>query len=96
MTRAQLLLALVLAAPFIASAAAASLRPHARNGAAWLATAASGVTLACAAALYPDLAAGEIVRLSLPWAPSLGLSFSLRADGLAWLFLLLISGIGSL
>ena len=45
MTRAQLLLALVLAAPFIASAAAASLRPHARTGAAWLATAASVVTL---------------------------------------------------
>ncbi len=96
MTGAQLLLVIVLAAPFIGSAAAASLRPHARNAAAWLATAASGLTLACGIGLYPALAAGEIVTLTLPWAPSLGLTFALRADGFAWLFLLLISGIGML
>ena len=96
MTGAQLLLVIVLAAPFIGSAAAASLRPHARNAAAWLATAASGLTLACGIGLYPALAAGEIVSLTLPWAPSLGLTFALRADGFAWLFLLLISGIGML
>jgi multicomponent Na+:H+ antiporter subunit A len=33
---------------------------------------------------------------ALPWIPSLGIDFSFRLDGLAMLFVLLISGIGSL
>ena len=32
----------------------------------------------------------------MPWLPALGLDFGLRLDGLAWLFALLITGIGAL
>jgi multicomponent Na+:H+ antiporter subunit A len=32
----------------------------------------------------------------IPWAPNLGIDFSLRVDGLGLLFALLISGIGTL
>ena len=39
---------------------------------------------------------GEVVRWSVDWLPALGLSLGLRLDGLAWLFVLLISGIGAL
>lgn len=39
---------------------------------------------------------GEIVRSQAPWLPALGLSWHLRIDGLAWLFALLVSGIGAL
>lgn len=46
--------------------------------------------------LLPGVAAGEIQKMALPWAPALGLSLSFRADGLSLLFTLLISGIGTL
>lgn len=39
---------------------------------------------------------GEVLRLKWEWLPSLGLNFSLRLDGLAFLFALLILGIGLL
>jgi NADH:ubiquinone oxidoreductase subunit 5 (subunit L)/multisubunit Na+/H+ antiporter MnhA subunit len=38
---------------------------------------------------------GEVVTVSLPWIPQLGLTLSLYADGLALLFVLLITGIGA-
>src|SRR5699024_9186414 len=47
-------------------------------------------------ALFGAVTEGMVVRLDLPWAPALGLFFSLRIDGLSWLFLMLISGIGLL
>ena len=44
----------------------------------------------------PTLGPGEVVAISVPWAPGVGLSLSLRLDGLSLLFCLLISGIGTL
>lgn len=58
--------------------------------------------VAAAAALWmgysvsPAILRGEAVELSLPWAPAAGLSLSFYVDGLSWLFLLLILGIGVL
>lgn len=40
--------------------------------------------------------AGEVLRWQVEWLPILGLSFSLRLDGLGFLFALLILGIGVL
>ena len=40
--------------------------------------------------------AGDVLVLEADWLPQLGLAFSLRLDGLAFLFLCLILGIGSL
>lgn len=39
---------------------------------------------------------GTTTRLTMPWVPSLGLSFTVYVDGLSLLFSLLITGIGSL
>ncbi|SFU83673.1 monovalent cation/H+ antiporter subunit A [Halomonas korlensis] len=44
----------------------------------------------------PSLAAGEMLRFSVDWLPSLGLELAFRLDGLSLLFNLLILGIGLL
>jgi multicomponent K+:H+ antiporter subunit A len=90
------LLGLIVLLPFVASIGAAFLPSHARNAAAWLA----GLTaLACSvlvAVLFGEVAAGEVVRLSVPWIPQIGLQLSFRMDGYAWLFAMLVSFMGVL
>ncbi|MGE3771780.1 MAG: monovalent cation/H+ antiporter subunit A [Gammaproteobacteria bacterium] len=89
-------LAFVLLLPFLGSLCSAFLPPHARNAAPWLAGA---VALACVlltASLYPAVTGGEVLRVRLPWAPQFGLELVLRLDGYAWLFAMLISGMGVL
>ncbi len=46
--------------------------------------------------LAPAVFGGDIVRFRIEWLPSLGAAFGLRLDGLAFLFALLILGIGAL
>ena len=82
--------------PFVGSLCAAFLPSNARNAEAWLA---GLVALACAALAaqhYPEVAAGTVLRTTLSWAPALGLDFSLRMDGYAWLFAMLITVMGAL
>src|SRR5690606_29510279 len=43
----------------------------------------------------PAMARGEVIVDTAAWAPSLGLEFALRLDGFAFLFCLLISGVGA-
>jgi len=54
--------------------------------------AALGITLYHA----PAVLAGETIRYSLSWIPTLGLDLSLRLDGLSLLFMFMILGIGLL
>ncbi|WGD31901.1 monovalent cation/H+ antiporter subunit A [Ancylobacter sp. WKF20] len=89
-----LLAALVL--PFTGALLAGFLPTNARNTAASLAGAIAVAGCVIIVALYPAVAAQEPVRLHLDWLPMLGLDFTLRLDGLAWLFALLIFGIGAL
>ena len=96
MTAAEVLLVLLLVTPFAASLAAAALRPHARNLAAGVAITAMALGLGFALALSPQITGSQPARFAVEWAPSLGLDFSLRADGFGWIFLMLISGIGLL
>lgn len=91
-----MLLILILLLPFIGSAIAALLPTNARNFEAWLA---GIVALACAALTiysFPLVADGGIVKITLPWIPVLGIDFTLRMDGYAWLFALLITLMGAL
>lgn len=44
----------------------------------------------------PSVAGGVYPEVRLPWAPELGIFFSMRLDGLALLFALLVTGIGTL
>ena len=96
MIRAELLLVLLFCAPFAASVAAASLRPHARNLAAGLAIGAMAAGLCLTLALSGHITGSEPARFAVAWAPSLGLAFNLRADGFGWIFLMLIHGVGLL
>ncbi len=86
----------ILVLPFAGSLVAATLKPNARNAEAWLAGLIAFASLVQIALLYPRIADGGVVSLSLPWVPALGLTFSLRMDGFAWMFAMLISGIGTL
>src|SRR6185437_321441 len=67
-----------------------------RQAATWLAIGVAALALALALAVRPWLVDGAVLRTVVPWLPSLGLDLVLRVDGLAWLFLLLICGIGLL
>ncbi len=91
-----MLLASIILLPFLGSLCAAFLPSNARNAEAWLAGVVSLAATAIVASLYPQVAAGEVLRMTLPWAPTLGLSFDLRMDGFAWLFALLVTGMGTL
>lgn len=91
-----MLLLILIATPFIASIIAALMPTNARNREAWLA---GGVTLSgllITSYLYTQVGAGEIVRHEFAWLPDYGLNIMLRMDGLAWLFAMLIQGIGLL
>ncbi len=57
---------------------------------------APALALAKIASLIPTVLAGNTVSEYLPWIPAAGLTLSLRVDGLALLFALLILGIGLL
>ncbi|WP_249871028.1 Na+/H+ antiporter subunit A [Oceanobacillus saliphilus] len=46
--------------------------------------------------LIPVTSSGEVIVRSVPWVPSLGINFDLYIDGLSLLFVLLITGIGTL
>jgi multicomponent K+:H+ antiporter subunit A len=89
-------LLIVLALPFLGSAIAALVPTGARNAAsAW----AAAVALAAAvpiATLYPEVANGGVVVERLTWLPSLDLDVVVRIDGFAWLFALLVVGMGLL
>ena len=89
-------LLLLVALPFIGSLIAAVLPSNARNAESTLA---GMIALACAvqAALYfPEIAAGHVIRQQIEWLPSLGMNFTLRMDGFAWMFSMLVLGIGAL
>jgi multicomponent Na+:H+ antiporter subunit A len=48
------------------------------------------------ASMVPTIAAAEIIRVTIPWVPSLGIELAFLVDGLSLTFALLISGIGTL
>ncbi|MVW73086.1 monovalent cation/H+ antiporter subunit A [Bordetella sp. 15P40C-2] len=89
-------LILILALPFAGSLCAALLPANARNAEAWLAGATALASFLLVASLYPQVADGGVVRMDMAWAPALGLQFALRMDGYAWLFALIVSGMGAL
>jgi len=91
-----LLLLVPFGAPFVAAMMAIFLPSRARNAAAALAWVASLAGLLCLVALFPAVASGDPVRWSVAWLPTLGVNFTLRLDGLAWLFAVMVQGIGAL
>ena len=82
--------------PFIGSLLAALMPENARNREAWLAAAVATYGIVCGVMLYPAVTDGEVIREVTHWVPALGLDFTLRIDGLAWLFMMLVVVIGLL
>jgi multicomponent K+:H+ antiporter subunit A len=84
------------ALPWLAAVVVACLPANARRSAAWVAGVAA---LAVTALVFHHAGAvfgGEVLRWSVTWLPRAGIDFGLRMDGLAWLFTLLVGGIGAL
>jgi multicomponent K+:H+ antiporter subunit A len=90
------LLAILLVLPFAGSVAAMLLPVNARNAEAWLAGAIALAALVIAASFYPDVRVGGVIRAQFEWLPTHGLDFALRMDGYAWMFAVLVTGIGLL
>jgi multicomponent K+:H+ antiporter subunit A len=86
----------ILFIPFAGSLLAALLPTNARNlESSWAALVALAV-LVPLALLFPDVQQGGVVSERLPWLSSLGLDIIVRVDGFAWLFGMLVSGMGLL
>ncbi|KAF0864654.1 monovalent cation/H+ antiporter subunit A [Pseudomonas sp. LD120] len=89
-------LIVLLLLPFIGSCLAAVLPHNARNSESLLTGLVALLGTIAVALLYPQIADGGVIREEYTWLPSLGLNFVLRLDGFAWLFSLLVLGIGTL
>ena len=89
-------LIVLLLLPFTGSCLAALLPHNARNTESLLAGLVALVGTIQVALLYPQIAHGGVIREEFMWLPSLGLNFVLRMDGFAWLFSMLVLGIGTL
>jgi multicomponent K+:H+ antiporter subunit A len=92
----DLLLVMLLGLPFAGSIAAALFPTNARNAEARLAAAVALAGLAILWIFYPQMSNGEVIRFELAWLPAFGLAFTLRLDGFAWMFGVLVTGIGFL
>ena len=90
------MLYLLLALPFIVALLVALLRPASRRVTGWLAAAAPLSGLLLLLAMTPAVLDGRWPRALLEWAPQVGLNLSIRLDGLAWMFALMVLAIGVL
>jgi len=92
----EVLLIALVALPFAGSIAAGLFPANARNAEAWLAgaIALAGNLLAWTASAR--MSSGEVIRIGVSWLPAYGLDFTLRMDGFAWMFAVLVTGIGFL
>ena len=82
--------------PFVGSLVAALLPTNARNlESLWAGMIALGVAVPLAL-MYPEVSRGEIPTERLVWLPSLGIDLVVRLDGFAWMFAMLVSGMGVL
>jgi multicomponent K+:H+ antiporter subunit A len=92
----ETLLIAIIAVPFIGGCLAILFPANARNAEAYLAGIVAVLALASVIATYPGVTNGGILQYNAAWIPELGLGFSLRMDGFAWLMATLITGMGLL
>ena len=80
---------------FLASALAPLLYKRFRENFGWIAVTFPLFMFFGFLSRYPQIAAGEVLRESVPWVPSLGINFSFVLDGLSLTFALIITLIGA-
>jgi multicomponent K+:H+ antiporter subunit A len=89
-------LTFLLLLPFAGSALAACLPTRARNLEPTVAGLVGLGVLVPLVLLFPQVRGGGVIVERIAWLPSLGLDLVWRVDGFAWLFAVLVSGIGVL
>ncbi|MBD8685948.1 MULTISPECIES: monovalent cation/H+ antiporter subunit A [unclassified Rhizobium] len=93
----EILLPILIALPFIGSIIT-TMMP--RYGAVRAPAAVAGSIalfgLVSAIFLYASVKGGAVIKYDVEWLPQLGLNFTLRLDAFAWMFIILITGIGFL
>ena len=82
--------------PFLGSVIAALLPANARNTESTLAGAIALFCAVQAAMLFPEVSNNGVIHQNIEWLGLLGLNLHIRMDGFAWMFSMLILGIGSL
>ena len=82
--------------PFLGSLLAALLPTRARTVLAACAGLVAAVAAAWIVSMFPRVRDGGVIREAVSWIPSLGLDLTLRIDGFAWMFAVLITVIGAL
>ena len=90
------MLELLLALPFVLALVVGLSANASRRTYAWLAGLAPLLGLAILVLLAGDVFDGTILKTQYAWIPEAGLDLSLRMDGLAWTFALMVLGIGGL
>ena len=90
------LLLLLVGLPFVAALAASSVRATAHSAAAWASGLLLAVGLVILGLLHAPISTGQVLRGTLQWVPSLGLTLTFRMDGFVWLFVTLVFAIGIL
>lgn len=87
---------LLLALPFVLAAAVAGAHRLPRTALAWIAALAPLLGLALLGAMTPAILDGQVLHSRHLWLPRIGLEFTLRLDGFAWMFAMLVLAIGAL
>ncbi|MBB3221925.1 monovalent cation/H+ antiporter subunit A [Pseudoduganella umbonata] len=90
------MLLLLLLLPFGAALVTACMPSGSRDRPAAVAGVASLVALVLAASQFGAIADGAVPTMRFAWLPAFGLEIILRMDGLAWVFTVLVLGIGLL
>ena len=82
--------------PFLACILAYALQGRLSSGAVYVAGGVAALLFLVTLLLFPQVSAGDALIYRIEWIPQLGLNLTLRMDGLAWLFCVLITLIGLL
>ncbi|ASQ89598.1 Na(+)/H(+) antiporter subunit A [Prosthecochloris sp. GSB1] len=85
----------LIATGFLASALAPVLYRRYRENFGWIAVTFPLYMFFSFLSRYPRVAAGEQIRETLPWVPSLGVNFSFLLDGLSLTFALIVTLVGA-
>jgi multicomponent K+:H+ antiporter subunit A len=90
------MLTLIVLLPFIGALIATCMPSASRNRPAAVAGAVTLAALALAISAFGQVRDGAILRQRYAWLPDVGLDLALRMDGLAWVFTVMVLGIGLL
>lgn len=90
------MLTLLVVLPFLGALIAACMPSGSRNRPAAVAGIVTLTALALAVSAFGQVSGGEILRERYAWLPDVGLNLALRMDGLAWVFTVMVLGIGAL